>query len=305
MSEPPSLPLTVPPLDRVAHRRSDAAWLREQWQSSLARAAVFVGDRVLTREGPDPDVAWVSPTDIAQEPTGDWVFLGQDLAGAPYFAVHRSGDAVPSERLLGVRELGLALTDDPELGIVVAAVAVLNWHRRHSRCARCGGPTVVADAGWTRRCPADDSQHFPRVDPAVIMLVIDDSDRALLGRQSRWPQQWYSTLAGFVEPGETLENAVEREVREESGVSVTDIRYRGSQPWPFPGSLMLGFHATALDTAITPDGSEIAEARWFTREELSENCAAGHVRLPPRFSISRWLIELWFGAALPGQWSRQ
>lgn len=307
MSAPPpsSLPLTVPALDRLAHRRDDDSWLLTQWAAPQARVAVFVGDRVLTRPGTTPGVQWVRPTELAEQPTGDWVFLGGDPEGVPYFAVQRDDDSLPTDRLVGVRELGLALTDEPELGIIVGAVAVLNWHRRHPRCAVCGGVTDIAGAGWIRRCPVDDSQHFPRVDPAVIMLVHDDQDRALLGRQARWPPQWFSTLAGFVEPGETLENAVAREVHEESGITVGDIDYRGSQPWPFPGSLMLGFHARARTTDLRPDGGEIAEARWFTRAELSTQCAAGEIRLPPRFSISRWLIELWFGAALPGDWSRQ
>ncbi|MGA0209023.1 MAG: NAD(+) diphosphatase, partial [Candidatus Nanopelagicales bacterium] len=144
--------------------------------------------------------------------------------------------------------------------------------------------------------------------PAVIVLVRDEHDRALLGRQVRWEPTWFSTLAGFVEAGESAEAAVRREVREESGVSIgdeaRDLVYLGSQPWPFPASLMLGYHAWAADPSIEVDGEEIAEARWFTREELATACESGDISLPPDVSIARKLIERWFGSALPGEWSR-
>jgi len=149
-----------------------------------------------------------------------------------------------------------------------------------------------------------DHQHFPRVDPAVIMLPIDSTDQALLGRQSRWPPGWFSTLAGFVEPGESLEAAVAREVAEEVGLTVVSSQYLSSQPWPFPSSMMLGFHAQVIDADPIPDGEEIAEALWVTHEELAAKCEIGEIKLPGRLSISRWLIERWFGARLPGEWSR-
>lgn len=305
------LPLTEPVLDPAGEHRGDPRWLRAQWEHPQAQVVMFAGERA--RIQPDseqvvPQVRWLSPAQLPTGPDGsypgDWVFLGLAPDGAPYFAVAAT-QSVADDELLPVRQLGLADPSTPELRIVVGGLAVLNWHRRHRRCPLCGDPTVIDQGGWVRRCPTDDTQHFPRVDPAVIMLVIDASDRALLGRQSRWPEGWFSTLAGFVEPGETLENAVAREVLEEVGVQVGQVNYLASQPWPFPSSLMLGFHATALTTQVHPDDGEIAEARWYTRDALAAACAAGDVRLPPRFSISRWLIERWFGSELPGDWSRE
>jgi NTP pyrophosphohydrolases containing a Zn-finger, probably nucleic-acid-binding len=191
---------------------------------------------------------------------------------------------------------------------MVTAVALDNWSRTHRHCPRCGGALTWREAGWSRRCDADEVSHFPRTDPAVIVLVRDEQDRALLGRQGRWEPTWYSTLAGFVEAGESAEAAVRREVAEESGVRIgaaaSDIQYLGSQPWPFPASLMLGYHAFAEDPKIDVDGEEIVHARWFSREELAAACESGEISLPPQVSIARKLIERWFGAPLPGDWSR-
>ena len=157
-----------------------------------------------------------------------------------------------------------------------------------------------------RRCVREGSKHFPRVDPAVIMLVENVRGHALLGRQSRWQTGWFSTLAGFVEPGETFEEAVAREVREESGVILDRTQYFASQPWPFPSSLMVGFRAwTDGFQPAKPDGKELVEARWFSRETLARECESGIVSLPPSTSISRMLIEDWYGNRLPGRWSRR
>lgn len=300
---PPSLPLVDPVLDPCGDKRSDGPWVSDAWRDPRARAVMFSGERVATRDGIHVD--WVLPSDLAETPDDfprDWAFLGLTDDGAARFAV--AGDESAGE-WTPVRQVGLADPAAGDLRVVVAGLALLNWHRRHPRCPLCGARTVIDQAGWVRRCPDDDSLHFPRVDPAVIMLVVDGQDRALLARQTRWPETWMSTLAGFVEPGETVENAVVREVSEEAGVVVGDVTYRGSQPWPFPSSLMLGFHATARTTDLQPDGGEIAEAQWFGRAELAAACAAGEVRLPSRFSISRWLIELWFGEELPDGWSWQ
>jgi NAD+ diphosphatase len=210
--------------------------------------------------------------------------------------------AAPGEEYATLREAG-AFLDDREAGIAVHAIGLANWHATHPRCARCGAATEIADAGHLRRCPECEAQHFPRSDPAIIVLVLDDQDRALLGRGANWPPGRYSTLAGFVEPGESLEAAVRREVLEETGVVVGEqIRYAGSQPWPFPSSLMLGFYARADSTTIDVDGDEIADARWFARDALQQVIDAGGVRLPGAVSISRRLIEGWYGAELPGQW---
>jgi NAD+ diphosphatase len=200
-------------------------------------------------------------------------------------------------RWAGLRELGERL-DDTDAGLFTAAVAVTQWHLTHPQCSRCGADTVIESAGWSRRCVSCATEHYPRTDPAVIMSVIDRDERILLGRQSRWPTKRYSALAGFVEPGESLEAAVRREVFEESGVVVGAVRYAGSQPWPFPSSLMLGFAATAETTDVRVDQDELEDARWWSREALSLDLATGELLLPPRVSIARRLIEDWFGGPL-------
>jgi NAD+ diphosphatase len=160
--------------------------------------------------------------------------------------------------------------------------------------------------GWWRTCPADGSEHYPRTDPAVIALLVDDEGNALLGRQTRWPEGAFSTLAGFVEPGESAESAVVREISEEVGLRPTAATYIGSQPWPFPASLMLGYHATVAGVRPEPhpDGVEIAEARWISRDELPALCESREVRLPGRLSIAHHLVRLWYGQPLPDEWCR-
>ncbi|MFS0706421.1 NAD(+) diphosphatase [Cellulomonas sp. 179-A 9B4 NHS] len=193
-----------------------------------------------------------------------------------------------------LRVVGAAL-DARDAGLATTAVALDAWHDRHPRCPRCGAPTRVAQAGWSRVCDVDGSEHYPRTDPAVIMAVVDDADRLLLGHAATWPEGRYSTLAGFVEAGESAEQAVRREVREETDVVVDRVEYRGSQPWPFPGSLMLGYRAHAVRTDITVDGEEMTAARWYTRAELTADVRAGTLLLPGRASIARALVEEWFG----------
>jgi NAD+ diphosphatase len=227
------------------------------------------------------------------------MLLGTGTDGSTWFAA-RTPITGPKA---GLRVVGAELAGD-EVALATTAIALDNWHQSHPHCARCGGSTVSAQAGWVRRCVADGSEHYPRTDPAVIVLVIDSDDRALLGRQGRWQPQWFSTLAGFVEPGESAEAAVRREIFEESGVVVGDMTYLGSQPWPFPCSLMLGYHAWTADTRIVVDGEEIVEARWFSRAELAAACESGEVALPPAVSIARRLIEHWYGEPLKGDWIR-
>ena len=220
--------------------------------------------------------------------------------------VDRDDPAVPADvQWAGLRDVGLRLPED-ERGILAEFLALANWHRTHTRCPRCGTPTDVAGLGWWRTCPADGSEHYPRTDPAVIALLLDDEGNALLGRQTRWPEGAFSTLAGFVEPGESAESAVIREVAEEVGLVPTGATYIGSQPWPFPASLMLGYHATVAGVRPepTPDGVEIAEARWISRDELPALCESREVRLPGRLSIAHHLVRLWYGEPLPDEWCR-
>ncbi len=197
-----------------------------------------------------------------------------------------------------LRDVGHGL-DDADAGLAATALGLAAWHLRNPRCPRCGAITVVAQGGWLRRCSVERSEQYPRTDPAVIMAVVDVDDRLLLGHAAHWPERRYSTLAGYVEPGESIEDAVRREVAEEAGIVVGEVVYRGSQPWPFPASLMLAFVAGAITTDAVPDGVELTDVRWFTRAELATAVAGGDVLLPMRASVARALIEDWYGEELP------
>jgi NAD+ diphosphatase len=255
-----------------------------------------------------PDRSSLKMVPPGAAPEGLRIFLGIDReAGAGQSADGRAVFAVlvedePDESYAGLREIGGVL-DDREAGIAVNVIGLANWHAVHTHCANCGAHTEVVDAGHVRRCPDCGLSHFPRSDPAIIVLVTDDQDRALLGRNPNWPPGRYSTLAGFVEPGESLEAAVRREVFEESGVVIgDDVYYAGSQPWPMPSSLMLGFYARATGFEIEVDADEIVDARWFSRDDLRALVDAGDMALPGNISISRRLIEGWFGEELSGSW---
>jgi NAD+ diphosphatase len=292
-------------VDRAAEHRGDAGWLAVRRGDARSRVLqVADGSAMVASDGPDGvGLVFRSTADVA--PDVDLTLLGVDDDDVAYFAEH--AHARGPEGWADLRQVGASL-GARDAGLMVTAVALDNWLRTHLRCPRCGAKTQFNAAGWSRRCPEDGSEHFPRTDPAVIVLVLDREDRALLGRQGRWAEGWFSTLAGFVESGESAEAALRREVLEESGVAIADgpddIRYLGSQPWPFPCSLMLGYHAWTDDPRIEVDGDEIVEARWFTRDELAAACASGQVRLPPSVSIARRLVERWYGAELPGDWSR-
>jgi NAD+ diphosphatase len=200
---------------------------------------------------------------------------------------------------MALRQAG-ALLSDRDAGLLTHAVALANWHDSHTHCPRCGTPTLPAPAGHLTTCPKDGTEHFPRLDPAVIMLVLDPEDRLLLARNALWPQGRMSVLAGFVEPGESAEHAVVREVYEESAIEVGQVRYLGSQPWPMPRSLMLGFQAVARGgQQISVDADEIGEARWFSRDELRAAIDSGELGIAPSSSIARRLIEFWYGGELP------
>lgn len=289
----------APAWDLAAQRRGDSDWVDEQWQSTEARVVLFRDGLVAV--GPDGRPLWLPSSGLPRRPA-TWAFLGLDAQGSPRFA------GIAPDGVGGVPEVAdwLSVRNVPTSDAValLAAAALMNWHSSHEHCPRCGTRTAVAESGWQRVCSADGSRHFPRVDPAVIMLVHDGHGRALLGRQRRWPDGWFSTLAGFVEPGESLEAAVAREVAEEVGLQVVASEYLASQAWPFPNSLMVGFHARVEYGQPVPDGDEIGEAVWVSRESLQRDCAAGRIMLPPGLSISRWLIQQWYGAELSGEWSR-
>ena len=269
-------------LDRAGPHRRDEAWLAARLADAATRVVVASAAGVLV-SGERPRLLAVD-----ELPDGlELVLLGVDGGGRALFAAD-PGDEFAGERR-GLRDLAPVMSQ-AEGGMVAHAVGLLNWHRRHRFCANCGSPSDAQEAGHVRVCPACATQHHPRTDPVVIMLVTD-GDRALLGRQATWPAGRYSALAGFVEPGESLEEAVAREVREEAGVLVEDVRYRSSQPWPFPSSLMLGFTArwAAGEPAVQDD--ELEDVGWFTRAAI----VGGEPLLPPPTAIARRLIDEWLG----------
>ena len=292
----PHLALSRAVVDRDAARRTDPAWLAAAWADPSSRVLRLRDGRAAVT-GEPPRLALAERIDVPEESR---LFLGRH-DGVAYFAAIEDGPDVGDEHAppyLGLREAGARL-DDLEAGLLVHAVSLANWHATHQRCPRCGAATRPEHAGHTRRCEADGTEHYPRTDPAVIMLVVDDDDRLLLGRQTTWPEGRFSTLAGFVEPGESLEAAVRREVREEVGIEVDAVTYLGSQPWPFPSSLMLGFTARARSTRVTRYDGEIAEARWYTRDSMLADIRSGALHVSPSVSISRRLIEHWYGEPLP------
>jgi NAD+ diphosphatase len=286
-SEP--LPFAGAPLDRAPVERRRREWLAAKRADPAARALVLSERGLWLRGG----------RLLLVPPDGDSVFLGL-AGGRPLFAQDMGAGEPDQGRIAGLREAATELPAD-EAALAAYAGSLLAWHRRHRFCANCGHPTEHADAGHERVCPACQAHHFPRSDPVVIVRVVD-GDRLLLGRQPSWPERRFSVLAGFVEPGETLEEAVRREVREESGVEVGEAGYVASQPWPFPSSLMIGFHAEAARGGEPrPGDGELAEVRWFERAEVRAAAAgSADLRLPPPYSISRRLIDAWLYSGRSG-----
>ena len=318
---------TSPPLARAALDRDGAARADDHFAAhfdadpaarviALHRGRVLLAERV---EGSAPTLEFLRPAAVPGERLR--LYLGRTVAvegaagdagdaadlpvGTPVEVRVFDADAAaliePEEaRWAGLRAAAPVL-GDRDAGLFTEALALANWHEAAPFCPRCGSTTTVVQAGWARRCDREDNLLFPRTDPAVIVLVTDDDDRVLLGSNALWEQHRFSLLAGFVEPGESLEAAVMREVGEEAGVHVDRVEYGGSQPWPLPASLMLGFTARVADGAApssaSPDGVEILELRWFTREELAE--AAEDISLPGGTSIARWMLERWYGGPIP------
>jgi NAD+ diphosphatase len=281
-----NLPLARSRVDRAEHLRKDPIALEALWE----RAAVihFDGEKFLTsgsalkilksHEAPD---------------NGEEFFLGLD-GEQPYFLFMSPQITGESENYKTLREMG-ALLDDLQIGLAVHAQGLANWHSKHPCCSACGAPTTAALGGSIRQCSHCAVEHYPRTDPAIIVLVKDQNDRILLGRQRVWPEHRFSTFAGFVETGESFEQCVSREVAEEAGVLVSDVKYLGSQPWPFPASLMIAFEATIVDPeSARPDGQEIEEIRWFDRDSIVDEIIAGELLLPPKISVARAMIEAWY-----------
>jgi NAD+ diphosphatase len=293
---------TGSPLDRVSARRDDEAWVHTARSSPNALIAPLWRSRSLLRgiEEGRPEAVFLSgeAAEAVRMADGPWALLGlQD--GTPVFTVDLSASEDPLPAGIGTfvdLRATAGLLPGSEASILAHARGLMHWRSRHLFCGACGAPTAPKAAGNVVQCTICNSQHFPRTDPAVIMLV-HDGDRALLGHSKRFPNTtMYSTLAGFVEPGESLEEAVAREVFEEAGIRTGRVFYHSSQPWPFPASIMLGFYAEATSTEITIDPDEIADAKWFTRAELRGHAGLGF-SLPRADSIARRLIEDWIDAA--------
>ncbi|MFQ6018666.1 MAG: NAD(+) diphosphatase [Kiloniellaceae bacterium] len=292
-------------LDRSEGLRRDAAWLAGRLADPETRFVPVWRARNLVSAADAPRAAWLRGAKAAGllERAAETVFLGHDGETA-YFAIDltplRQPDADPAIAESGVfkdlRAVGPLLARR-EGAILAYARGLVYWHRRHRFCGVCGSPTTSTQGGHVRRCTSAGcgAEHFPRTDPAVIMLV-QDGDRCVLGRQKAWPEGMHSALAGFVEPGESLEEAVAREVYEEVGLTVTGITYHSSQPWPFPASLMLGFHARSRHRPLEINPNELAHARWYARAELRASPEDDSFRLPRRDSIARRLIEDWLAA---------
>lgn len=298
-------------VDRLARVRTDDAELAALLQRGSTRvielradtAAVLPDPTRLLLRAPRPEDAQGEVWFLGREDGVDYVAVtvgaGADARQAPGDAADGRAPATGATTWVGLREVGADL-DDRDAGLLTAATALRAWHDRHGHCPRCGAATQVVQGGWLRRCPQDRSEHHPRTDPAVIMAITDPADRLLLATGLPWPQGRLSVLAGFVEAGESLEAAVVREVEEEVGVRVGRLVYRGNQPWPFPGSLMLAYRGQAEGTDLRIQESELRSAGWYTRQELAQGLREGRLTLPSRVSIAHRLIEEWFGGPLPG-----
>lgn len=281
-------------IDRAGHRRSEPDLLAQLIGADATRALVVHEGAVAVTAADELALVPADRVDAAAL----WAYLGEE-AGASYLFLD-SPQAPAQSRWASLRQIASRL-EPRSAHLAATAVALSNWHAAHQFCPQCGAPTVPVSAGWLRRCTVDGSDHYPRTDPAVIVAVVDDDDRLLLARGAGWPTGRFSVLAGFVEPGETMAEAVAREVGEEVGVSVAEVTLLGDQPWPFPTSLMVGFRARATTTQISPDPTEIAEAAWFTRDDLTRAVRAGTVLTSGSMSISRALIEHWYGRSLPSR----
>ncbi|MEO6143534.1 MAG: NAD(+) diphosphatase, partial [Dermatophilaceae bacterium] len=283
-------------LDRAGLRRKDPEFLPSLLKDPSTRVVEFAAGRAAVIES-DRDINLLLRPPAREDLFRLAAFLGVDGEGTAYVGVVGTlPDQPATSRWRTLREVGAVLSDrDASLFVTMQGLA--NWHASHTHCPRCGARTESDQAGWIRRCTQDGSEHYPRTDPAVIMAVTDVDDRLLLARSPNWPEGRLSVLAGFVEPGESLEAAVAREVLEEVGVVVEQVRYLGNQPWPFPSSLMVGFTSRTLDPTIHLDMEEIVEAVWVDRGELREMVLAGRFGISPTVSIARRIIEHWYGGA--------
>jgi len=303
---PPANPTTfaASPLDRAAHRRCDPAWLAAAIRDPKALILpLWKLQPFVIRAGGRPSLGLLAPglAEPLAGPDITPIFLGME-GESPVFALDISAAADPEHAgpLAGLgafaelRGLAMGEISAADAAIAGQAKSLVDWHARHRFCAQCGAPTAMTDGGYKRVCAACGAEHFPRTDPVVIMLAVHE-DRCLLGRQPRFPAGFYSALAGFVEPGETIEEAVRRETLEEAGIRTGAVSYYTAQPWPFPSSLMIGCFAEALTTAITIDGQELADAQWFAKADVRRALAGERVGffVPPPVAIAHHLVKAW------------
>lgn len=306
MSFPLTVPLTGSGLDRAAELRPQAERLDAMWRDPTARVLALAEGKAAIDLADAAGLDWVAATEALRQAASDApVFLGRQ-DGAPRFAVDLSTAEAPLElgffaeqtKFIDLRSIAADLTAD-EQTTFCEAKSLLDWHRDHRMCSRCGAAAGMAEGGWRRDCPSCGAKHFPRTDPVTIMLLTRDhpehGSRVVLGRKHGWPEGLFSLLAGYVEPGETIEDAARRESWEEAGVRVGEVRYLASQPWPFPSTLMIGVYAEALTDDLVREEEELEEIGWFSKADILAALAGEHPKLmaPRKDAIARTLVEAW------------